>query len=133
MFQNCKTADEAKTLFRRLAHFLHPDKGGESDLMILLQDEYDMILEFFRNNTQNLKSKCNLKYQNTYENVFKGSDELAIFYEIYQYAAVHPKFETKYIDSLNDYLQNNGYLTSTQYNKLVKIYYAFRMDKEPQK
>lgn len=44
MFHKCKNSDEAKTLYRRLAKMLHPDKGGASDLMILMQEAYELFL-----------------------------------------------------------------------------------------
>lgn len=56
-------------------------------------------------------------------------DDLQIIYDIYNYAKNHPRFDTKYVDSIQDYLAENGYITSNQYNALVNVYYSFRMDK----
>jgi hypothetical protein len=39
-FQDCKTLDQAKTLFRTLCHKLHPDKGGKASEFIKMQTEF---------------------------------------------------------------------------------------------
>jgi hypothetical protein len=44
MFQYCQNEEEAKKLYHRLAKRLHPDSGGENELMILLQKDYDIAL-----------------------------------------------------------------------------------------
>jgi|HubBroStandDraft_2_1064218.scaffolds.fasta_scaffold34457_3 hypothetical protein len=56
-FDNCKTEDDAKLLFRKLAKLFHPDKGGDNDLMMQLQSHYDSFfnlkmfpLKFFSGN-----------------------------------------------------------------------------------
>lgn len=85
---------------------LHPDCGGEHDLMILLQESY--------------------------ENVPSTDERLKIIEEIIEYAKTHPKFNVAYTESIKAYGSENGYITSTQYNTLVKTYYAFRMDKKAQ-
>lgn len=43
-FTNCKTVEEAKKLYRRLAMENHPDRGGDLDTMKAINAEYD---EFF--------------------------------------------------------------------------------------
>ena len=40
-FNNCKTKEEAKKVFNKLAKHFHPDKGGDSDLMIELKKQYE--------------------------------------------------------------------------------------------
>jgi len=40
-FTDCKTPEEAKATFRKLAKFFHPDKGGSIDLIIELQKQYN--------------------------------------------------------------------------------------------
>lgn len=40
-FSECKTVEEAKATFRKLAKVFHPDKQGNQDLMIELQKQYD--------------------------------------------------------------------------------------------
>ena len=45
MFHKCETESEVKKLFRRVAMRLHPDHGGDHELMILLQEAYEIALE----------------------------------------------------------------------------------------
>ncbi len=42
-FANCKTKEEAKTLFRELAKKYHPDCGGTNEQMIELHKQYDLF------------------------------------------------------------------------------------------
>lgn len=44
MFHTCKTKAEVNSLFKRLAKHLHPDQGGENDLMILLTEAKEKAL-----------------------------------------------------------------------------------------
>ncbi len=39
-FQDCKTLDDVKTLYRKLAHKYHPDHGGDMIIMQELSTEY---------------------------------------------------------------------------------------------
>lgn len=40
-FSKCKDKEEAKKTFHNLAKFFHPDKGGDSEMMIELKKQYD--------------------------------------------------------------------------------------------
>lgn len=40
-FTDCRTKEELKKTFNKLAKCFHPDKGGNSELMIELQKQYD--------------------------------------------------------------------------------------------
>lgn len=40
-FTDCKDQDEAKSIYRKWAKILHPDKGGDPDLMAKLKGQYD--------------------------------------------------------------------------------------------
>ncbi len=42
-FENIKTIEEAKKLYRSLAKENHPDKGGDSEKMKIINNEYDFI------------------------------------------------------------------------------------------
>lgn len=44
-FNNCKTKEEAKAEYRKLAKQLHPDAGGSQEGMIELQRQYDAFAE----------------------------------------------------------------------------------------
>lgn len=43
-FDNCKTVEEAKREYRRLAMQMHPDKGGKKEDFQTLNDEYRQFL-----------------------------------------------------------------------------------------
>lgn len=40
-FVDCQSEKEVKDLYRKLAKLFHPDKGGDKELMISLQKQYD--------------------------------------------------------------------------------------------
>jgi len=134
MFEKCTNQEECKKLFRRLSKHLHPDMGGEDDLFIMLQDSYEFHQKSFeiKKNPFNNKIKTNyssVKYSRSYENVNLGDERLNIIEEISSYSENHQKFDTKFIDSIVEFLESSKFITAGQYNSLVKIYYNFRMDK----
>jgi hypothetical protein len=135
MFHRCKNLNDIKKVYRRLALLIHPDKGGDADLMILLQESYELAIDFFHQKENNQKgNKEPLKYENIYEDIIDPSDDrLWIFSEIMDYADKNPKFNMDFIKSLMDYLEKHGKLTSAQYNRAVKIYYAFKMHEKKDK
>lgn len=44
-FNNCKTKQDAKKLFRELAKTNHPDKGGSNDIMVEIINEYEKVMK----------------------------------------------------------------------------------------
>jgi hypothetical protein len=145
MFTDCKTPEEAKNLFRRLALRLHPDHGGDADLMVLLRKAYDEFircLEMIHKGKKESPPKKdedwikrqeeNPKYPIVDKNIHAGDEILKIMDDIFEAAEHLKNFKTNYCESIYENLEKNGYLTSTQYNTLVKIYYSWRMD-QPRK
>lgn len=132
MFSTCKNREEAKALFRKLAKYLHPDKGGDGALMILLKDSYTNFLNIlgelenapFRKPPPDQKSS---KYEEVYEEVYKGDDALNIIQDIYKYADKHKSFNVSFVESVEEFLQEKCYVTEGQYNGLLKVYHSFRM------
>jgi hypothetical protein len=139
MFSKCKDEKEVKTLFRKLAMRLHPDYGGCNETMSLLKDAYDSSLAYVNSSHKNKAQKApdsNPEDKKFYERVFddvkEGDPKLRIITEIYAYAESHESFKIDTTEEINNYLEENGHITSQQYNRLVYIYYAFAMDKKKQ-
>lgn len=134
MFFKCSTTQEAKKLFYRLCKHLHPDHGGEHDLMVLLQESYAEFLKVYglldeeRQKAQ--RQQESIEFQVAYEDVYSGDPQLRIFDKIKTYAHGHPNFKSEFVDSVIDYLESRGYVTSSQYNACLKIYNSFRMWEE---
>ena len=42
-FEGIKTLDELRKEYRRLAFIYHPDKGGETAIMQVINDQYDRL------------------------------------------------------------------------------------------
>lgn len=55
-FKNCQSLDEVKKLYRQLAKDFHPDKGGSTEQMQILNAEYTKAIKFiakgYKGNTQ---------------------------------------------------------------------------------
>lgn len=47
-FTNCRTLDELKKEYRRLAMLHHPDRGGDTETMKAINNEYDAVFPAFR-------------------------------------------------------------------------------------
>ena len=48
-FTNCKTAEELKKEYRKLAKQLHPALGGHTEEFKIMQNEYEIMWERFKN------------------------------------------------------------------------------------
>lgn len=138
MFSKCINEQEIKALFRKLAMRLHPDYGGCNELMSLLNDSYELALEYIKskNSWEFNKSKETSRYsgkkfyETSYEDIEEEDSRIKIIDEICTYAEKNKNFKIDFTLSVAEFLQENGFITSRQYNRLVGIYYAFEMDKK---
>src|SRR6185503_4569547 len=171
MFFKCKTIEEAKILFKRLAKKLHPELGGEHDLMILLQEAHENYIqsskfsqkkpeedfnkvydEFMAKSKQKRtepKQKPKVKpkpepepevkrepspwdgkFIKVTDDIFTGDPRLSIIDLIFTYASKNSTFKTDFVKSVKGFLDKKDYITSSQYNSLIKVYFSFRMDEE---
>jgi len=128
MFHHCKTKEEVKSLYFKLANFLHPDKGGDCYLFSLLKETYEMALELKVSSKS--KNSSGKKYETVYDDVLEDEEAIKIIDDIYEYAKAHPKYKTDFLDSVNEFLNDKGYITSSQYNSLVRAFYAFKMNEK---
>lgn len=155
MFHKCKNEADRKALFRRLAKKLHPDHGGEHELMILLQEcyeieikkhegkkgyDYEDLQREWDKRSQNEKKEppkekprpkpFDGSYDTVFEDVYEGDERIRIIHEILAFSATHPTFDASFTLSVSEYLSEHGFITTAQFNALVKIYYAFKMDEQ---
>lgn len=142
MWHRCKNENEIKCVFRKLAHYLHPDKGGSAELMILLTESYQIAREALIAFKDHPKKEVNLRkkettyeyplaeYPEVVEDIFDGDPMLEIINEILAYAETHPSFSPRFIIAVKDFLYENGFVSSTQFNKLRNIYYSFHVYKK---
>lgn len=141
MFSKCTDEEEVKRLFRKLAMRLHPDYGGCNELMSLLNDAYELALIFVKSKSswehkpkKETKQKTDKNFYETfYDDISEGDPKLKIIDEIYAYAEKNKSFKIDFTESVEDFLRENGYITSRQFNRLVYIYYAFAMDRKKNK
>ena len=48
-FTNCKTIEEAKALYKKLAKENHPDLGGDTETMKAINTEFEKVFELLKN------------------------------------------------------------------------------------
>jgi len=139
-FENCKNKDELRQMYRKLAHLLHPDKGGSNELMMILNKYFEICEETFEKDDTNYGEKLWEKYKNackennmcfiyekTDEPIYETDPRSSILENIEKYASKHPKFKLDYLETVQDYMDRNKFITAGQYNALVKTWNAFRM------
>ena len=51
-FKNCSSIKEAKTEYKKLARIHHPDKGGNTEIFKILNNQYNLFLDTFSNSAR---------------------------------------------------------------------------------
>lgn len=113
-FEECKTIEEVKKTYKALAMCLHPDKGGNAELMKKLNQEYENFIE-------KLEKK-------------NAIDEDEAFYlnlinDIFQFSNLKPTFDPAFIEGVWERYQNVGRFSDSQKKSLKNIYEKWRVEK----
>lgn len=128
MFFKCKTIEQSKSLYEKLVKKLHPDFGGDYELMLLLNDAFESNIKIINEKEKNIGKEK--KYVFQYGNIYQGDERLEIFIDIQYFALTHSSFDMTYVESLKKFLSEKGYLTGMKYNRLVYLFYSYNMDEE---
>jgi len=143
MFHKCESPTQIKDLFRKLAKRLHPDHGGSDSLMILLQDakqDADLRLELIssmddhqekssKKKKPKWKSSGRYSVEDDADLIYSDDSRVEILDDILLFAKHHKSFDASFTESIYEYLEDRGYITSPQYNALVRIYYGRKINK----
>lgn len=79
-FDNCKTLEELKNLYKELAKKFHPDMGGSDEIMKQINNEYDIFFEKLQkvsNNNQEKRENINI-FKDIIEKIIKFDFEIEI-------------------------------------------------------
>jgi hypothetical protein len=132
MFQECKTVEEKKKLYRRLSKHLHPDCGGDVDLMSLLTRTYESSIAFSNfepDDDEYEDEEWDGVIRHESSRIYNSSDKTVLIDIILNYAKENKGFKTDFVKSIKDYLEKNGSISAKQYNCLVDLFYQRDMDK----
>ena len=47
-FESCKSKEDAKKLYKKLAFQYHPDRGGDGEIMKVINGEFDDFMKNFK-------------------------------------------------------------------------------------
>jgi hypothetical protein len=131
MFFECKSVEEKKKLYRRLSKYLHPDCGGEGDLMALLTRSYESSISFSGfepDDDDPEEEEWDGVVRHESSRVYNTSSKTILIDVIMAYAKDTPGFKIDFVKSIKDYLEKNGSISAKQYNCLVDLYYSRKID-----
>jgi len=131
MFRYCKDTQEIKQLFRKLSKLLHPDTGGDAELMSLL-------IRAKEDSSKNIKETTNTPgssvedydyFEQAYGPVDLSDDIPNQMIEIMvDYAKSHENFDPAFLIKMKDIYEEKGEISAGQYNALLRVFTAFRME-----
>ena len=76
-FESCKSKEDAKKLYKKLAFQYHPDKGGDVEIMKAINNEFDDFMKNFKEEKKDSKKEYEFKsstYRNLIEKLIKFDD-----------------------------------------------------------
>lgn len=122
MFHKCTKEDDAKKLFRQLALRLHPDCGGSKDLMILLQEAFDLFMGSLKK-TDIPDVKFNSAYQSKpeTEKIYPDDDRIDVLYELMDLIQKKKLKSNDFVISVYDFYEQYTYISTSQYTALKNI------------
>lgn len=112
MFRYTTSKKECKELYRKLSLKLHPDVGGSTDLMLLLNKSFEDAMD-------NL-SEAEEEIPSTHPKQHEDIEEIFEFFSAIEENLSPGNF--KFINSLHIFYKSNGFLTEKQHDILYKIY-----------
>lgn len=117
---------------------LHPDKGGSTELMALLTETYESVkaaMELAQKKEEMKNRNAKPKEQaTTYHGNYRpaktqfvnGFAELKIVTEMLKKSHKIKDFDSSFVYSVAEYIQERSFCTQAQYNALVRLYERFR-------
>jgi len=131
MFSGCKNPKEVIDLFEKISLYVHPECGGAEELFELLEAAKDRAIESIvaYNEYAELCDQAELpRYELTNQAVHQGDTNLNIINDILDFSSDDNEFNSEFTLSVANFFKRKKYITSAQYNALVKIYNAFVKD-----
>lgn len=116
MFRKCKNAQEVRSLYKKLCLRLHPDQGGSTELMILLQQVYEESIS----KIEDEEIIFNKTSHNNDKFIYKGDAKLNILYDLISHFEEHEN--NAFVKSVSMFLDESGFITQKQYYALIRIH-----------
>jgi hypothetical protein len=131
MFFKSHTKEDCKILFKKLALKLHPDCGGDHQLMLLLNEAYEDRMNWLTEIEKSIKeaetAKKTKSYENVVEKIYNGDERILLLQEVDDYMTNNPSLKLDFVVSVLAFYFEKGYVTSGQYNAILKIYHQYEM------
>lgn len=128
-FDKCSTVEEVKSRYRTLSKRFHPDLGGDKELMQELNQEYEKYLNNFNFSNFSKTFQRNEHFNKNYNKNYEKSSQQKIN-AVIRWARSRKWFDTEFVESLQEKLDEYGELTSAQEEGLDNIIKKFKIKLE---